>query len=310
MMDNWKNFTKQVNYILNNNLTKYDYNKSLKNIKKAADEILDTPEHFGNLLRMIETSNKKIRILDHGCGSCITVLFLILKGFENVWGVTVNFDKNISVNLYVKKVNLLIQDILNQRGKTKRIFIYDGKKLPFNSNSFDFIFSQQVLEHVSPNFRNFYIYEEKRVLKDKGFLYHQIPHKLVPFEAHTKKWFIHWFPKKYTLKILGSDTNEYNFTKKYLFLEWPWEIKKKLSSMNLNYLDITHFRLNKRVKGREFGFIGNLIRIIFFIFFKIPYLGKYISKISSYFFMLEIIIVKKTNMLLLKNKKLNLQDNK
>ena len=83
---------------------------------------------------------------------------------------------------------------------------------------------------------------------------------------------MHWLPKKYTLKLLGKNTNEHYFTENYLFLQWPWTLKNNFKTLSLFYLDITHFRLKKRVKGREFGFFGNTVRIIFFTFVKIPFI--------------------------------------
>ena len=70
------------------------------------------------------------------------------------------------------------------------------EKINFNDNSFDYIFSQQVIEHVESNLLESYLSEEKRILKKNGLVFHQIPHRLGPFEGHTKKWFIHWLPKK------------------------------------------------------------------------------------------------------------------
>ena len=40
-----------------------------------------------------------------------------------------------------------------------------GKKINFNDNSFDYIFSQQVIEHVESNLLESYLSEEKRILK-------------------------------------------------------------------------------------------------------------------------------------------------
>ena len=74
---------------------------------------------------------------------------------------------------------------------SERIKTYNGKKINFNDNSFDYIFSQQVIEHVESNLLESYLSEEKRILKKNGLVFHQIPHRLGPFEGHTKKWFIH-----------------------------------------------------------------------------------------------------------------------
>ena len=67
------------------------------------------------------------------------------------------------------------------------------------------------------------------------------------------KWFFHWFPKNITLKMLGQGSSEYEFTKNYLFLQWPWEIANDLNELNLYHKNITYKRLRTEYKRREFG---------------------------------------------------------
>ena len=62
---------------------------------------------------------------------------------------------------------------------------YDGLVLPFPDGRFDFVFSQQVLEHVAPDqIENYYI-EEARVLRPGGVAFHEVPHRLIPYDSHT-----------------------------------------------------------------------------------------------------------------------------
>lgn len=53
------------------------------------------------------------------------------------------------------------------------IIEYDGKTLPFNDNSFDIIFSSNVLEHVHS--LNDLLKENQRVIKPNGHLIHVLP---------------------------------------------------------------------------------------------------------------------------------------
>ena len=78
--------------------------------------------------------------------------------------------------------------------ENERIFNYDGKNLPFENNKFDLLISQQVLEHVKYDEKENTIKEQSRVMKNNAYAYFQIPHILVPYEAHTKTWLIHWLP--------------------------------------------------------------------------------------------------------------------
>ena len=291
-MSNWNKFVKEVGVTLKIKPNDILLKTKIENLKETVRSIKNSPEHLGQLEMVIKSKKKSSKILDHGCGNCLTVLFLILKGYKNVWGATVNFKNDIKTSNYVNNVNRIISSILNVKN-SKRVIIYNGFNLPFQKNYFDIIFTKQVLEHISPEDRLDFWYEEKRVLDNDGVLYHQIPHRLVPFEAHTKKWFFHWFPKNINLKILGKGSAEYDFTKNYLFLQWPWEIVNDLNNLNLYYKNITYQRLSRRIKGREFGLLGNLIRIILFSAFRIPLIGKKISKLLSCFFMLELIVTKK-----------------
>ena len=219
-MSYWNKFAKEVNVILSMKSSGTSYNSKIKNLKKIVESIKNSPEHLGQLEIVIKSKKKSSKILDHGCGNCLTVLFLILKGYKNVWGATVNFNNDTRKTNYIRNINRIISIILNSKN-TKRVIIYNGFELPFSKNYFDIIFTKQVLEHISPENRLDFWFEEKRVLHNDGILYHQIPHRLVPFEAHTKKWFFHWFPQNITLKMLGQGSSEYEFTKNYLFLQWP-----------------------------------------------------------------------------------------
>jgi hypothetical protein len=37
--------------------------------------------------------------------------------------------------------------------------------------------------------------EEARVLKSGGRVFHEVPHRLAPFEPHTRTWFLHSLPR-------------------------------------------------------------------------------------------------------------------
>ena len=223
-MDIWSEFSD-----ITINLIKNKYPKEYK-LKKWSylDTLINSsgyiPPHFGSLLIFKEI---KIRsnaiILDHGCGSCLTLCFLAIKKYNNIRGVEVNYDNDPYKVDYVNKVNSFFKLIFND--KINRITIYDGKKLPFEKDFFDFIFSQQVIEHIEHNVKLNYIKEESRVLKKNGLIYHQIPHRLVPYESHTRVWFLHWLPKK-IFRLFFFKKRKIEFIDKSLFLDWPWKIKK------------------------------------------------------------------------------------
>ncbi len=64
-----------------------------------------------------------------------------------------------------------------------------GEHLPFEDESFDFVISLAVLEHVQNV--DEVISETYRVLKPGGKVYFEVPNNIFPFEAHYK---MIWFP--------------------------------------------------------------------------------------------------------------------
>ena len=158
---------------------------SFQKLAKAVNE--DPPMALDNLsasIKKISNGNKNISILDHGCGGGLKSFYFIALGYKNMYGVNVNYNINY-LNTILKKIFKISE---------KRFYTTDGRILPFKENKFAFIFSLQVLEHLSDNFIDTYYSEEERVLKERGHVYHEVPHLLVPFESHSRLWFLHWLP--------------------------------------------------------------------------------------------------------------------
>ena len=131
-------------------------------------------------------NNKDVRILDCGCGGGQLVMYLKFLGYKNVIGVDV-YDQNRAGKLNLRH--------FNAESKTGDIFFkYDGSVLPFKKCSFDFIISQQVIEHVF-DVEN-YFSECCRVLVDRGSMLLDFPQRLIPYDSHTRMWFVHYLPKK------------------------------------------------------------------------------------------------------------------
>jgi SAM-dependent methyltransferase len=129
------------------------------------------------------------RILDCGCGSGYGSKFL--SGYANqVIGVDINkevIEYCISTH---KATNLSFQNI------------YPNHHLPFDDNDFDVVVSFQVVEHI-PDVPK-YLFEIKRVLKNKGVLFITTPnrrHRLLPLQRP-------WNPehlREYSLKDLYKE---------------------------------------------------------------------------------------------------------
>lgn len=290
-MNIWDKFSKTTIDLITNHYTDKYKIKEWNKLNKLINSNNYIPKHFGNLLFFKKIKNNhNAFILDHGCGSCLTLCFLAIKKYRNIWGVDVNFRNDPYIVKYIKKVNAFLKLILND--EKDRIKIYNGKKLPFKNSLFDFIFSQQVLEHVAPEIKIIYISEENRVLKKTGLIYHQIPHRLVPYESHTKIWFLHWLPKE-IFKLFFSDKKKIKFINKNLFLDWPWSIKKFFLNCNFSCHNITHYRLTVKPSEQKLSGFSFILRNFFYKVFKIPVIGTFFIKIFKNFFMLEMYFKKK-----------------
>jgi SAM-dependent methyltransferase len=268
----------------------YDEELRLFNWKSLKKKINLSQSHPVQINRVLAILHKKfldrkdIKILDHGCGGSYTILYLYALNYHNVFGVDIGGD--------YKEINNFF--FLTSRKYEQKKIIYDGIKLPFEDEFFDFIFTQQVMEHIPfSNLRNF-IKEESRVLKLEGIAYHQIPHKLVPYEAHIKIWLVHWLPKNLFILICKFLGKNYKFIKVHLWLEFPWKYLTYLSK----YIGSTKNLSTERIKlfnneSKEFNGLSYIIRKFCSSFHRVPIIGSFLSKIMSYFIMLETVSVKK-----------------
>ena len=176
------------------------------------------PYHLRPILRYLAEveavtgkSRAGIAVLDHGCGGGATLMYLAALGYRRVYGVDVGGD--------VEKADLALRAITELT--EPQLLIYDGSNLPFPADMFDFIFSQQVVEHVDDDCIEAYLDEEVRVLSDCGIVYHQIPHRWTPWESHTKTWAIHYLPRRVRLRLYGLFGHDPDYVEKILFLRTP-----------------------------------------------------------------------------------------
>lgn len=115
--------------------------------------------------------NRKSAILDFGCGSGNFVKELIECGY-NAFGCDIEF-KSIDNNDLEMMIN---------EGSIRRISL-TPYRLPFQDDSFDFIFSDDVFEHVK-NYPEA-ISELSRVLKPRGVCLHTFASRYRFIESHV-----------------------------------------------------------------------------------------------------------------------------
>jgi ubiquinone/menaquinone biosynthesis C-methylase UbiE len=89
----------------------------------------------------------------------------------------------------------LTQELLeNQEERGDRVALGDGEKMPYEDQTFDYIFSFSVLEHV--NDIEAVLKECYRVLKTDGVLYLSVPNYMKFREPHFKMFYIPLLPKR------------------------------------------------------------------------------------------------------------------
>jgi len=187
---------KEIKKILQNDIfiemlskeTKYDVILLTNYINTSIEEA----QHTINMLSSYNLKDK--RILEFGSGLGFASIMLHLKGYEitSFEPGGLGFEKNILVNRYIK-----------QHFNLEFNFINDINMI--NTNSFDFIFSNNVLEHID-NVEKI-ILKLNNCLTHEGIMIHNIPNYIIPYEPHFCIPFFPIFPKKMSFIIPGHITS-------------------------------------------------------------------------------------------------------
>jgi SAM-dependent methyltransferase len=232
-------------------------------------------------LKQVIREEKSIRILDYGCGKGQLLFYLRVLGYTNLTGVDVS---------NMEKINRLNKRYSNMGLGSKIFFKYDGVVLPFNSSSFDIIVSQQVIEHVH-NVEQYFL-ESRRVLSPKGQMLLDFPHRLVPFDTHTRMWFVHYFPA--TIRNIIYDKYRENKSEYYnniLNLRPIWYYKNLLNTNFSFVLDVTGDRIGNFEYQDHYE--GNIqFRLFANNFINMPLVGKFFKKIFGLFANATLIVTK------------------
>tara|TARA_B100000963_G_scaffold345380_1_gene349428 strand:- start:13228 stop:13953 length:726 start_codon:yes stop_codon:yes gene_type:complete len=156
---------------------------------------------FLALVRSLSSKkNKKdIKILDWGCGNGELVKFLNDQGYD-CYGLEI--ENNVKIKNEINFNN-------NENLLNKIHFILDDNITKFQSNYFDIVITNQVIEHMSN--KNGFIEELKRILRTGGFSYNILPAKFRFIEVHLKMPFVHWFPKNFLRKYVILFFNLFKF---------------------------------------------------------------------------------------------------
>ena len=196
-------------------------------VSAARASEIQPPAHLELILAVLREAQqgrrrKEMIILDHGCGGGMTLLYLVAIGYHGIYGVDPGSPCEDWNRLLAAECGIT----------EPRFWRYDGLRLPLDNDSVDVIFSQQVLEHVQPHLLEAYYAEEARVLKPGGLAYHQVSHRLVPYDSHSRTWLIHYLPLVLRRPLYRLTGNDPHYIESVLWLRWPWRHCKKLRALS------------------------------------------------------------------------------
>jgi len=177
----------------------------------------DPPVHLKAMLqhlRLLSEDRPKdqIRILDHGVGGGLTLLYLYANGYPQVHGVDIGGP--------IETFSAFLAEHFGF--SPEQVQLYEGAILPYPDAYFDYVYSEQVLEHVRPHQIVHYLEEERRVTRNGAIVFHRVPQRLTPFESHTQRWLLHYMPRPLWLWALKASGVNTETARKALFLRWPW----------------------------------------------------------------------------------------
>ncbi len=188
---------------------------------------------ISNIDEYIKIKNRKINILDFGCGNGSAISQYLIRPEVNLYGVDIHDESIDYANRHFRSSNA--------------IFL---KEIPKNV-LFDIIIYADVLEHLE-NPENF-LKEHSKLLKDDGIILGSIPNGYGPFEIEKKLTYYLGLESlvsvlikiKQKFKNKNSETIPYNFESGHV----NFFTQKKFRDL----LSKSGFQLDKIEKG---GFIG------------------------------------------------------
>ena len=140
----------------------------------------------------------KTKLLDLGCGTGGATVAWSLKGVKS-FGID-----QLEEDLRLAKLRGYSE------GVSPRFILNKKLVLPIKSDTFDIVVCDQVLEHTIDLSKT--VSEIKRVLKEDGIAYIDVPNRFFPLENHYHLLFVHWFPApvcKFIIKIANRKYFDY-----------------------------------------------------------------------------------------------------
>jgi ubiquinone/menaquinone biosynthesis C-methylase UbiE len=130
----------------------------------------------------------------------------------------------------------------------------DGRSLPFADDSFDYVHSSAVLEHVGNAVQQMAFIAEARRVAQKG-VFLTTPNRWYPIEFHTVLPVAHWLPRKIFRRILVMSGKEFFASEQNLNLLSARQLRRM--AKDIGFWD------DYRVHGvRLVGLVSNVIFVL------------------------------------------------
>ncbi len=226
-------------------------------------KIHPTHIHILNLISNFSNNNNQIKVLDSGCGTGKLMKLFLDNNFD-IHGYDISDLHKTGLINKIKDIS----ELLIKQNRVKIISLHE--KLPFDNNFFDYVVSNQVVEHVKDI--KHYIEENLRVLKPGGKLILCFPTKEIIIEPHIKLPFLHILPKKFQFLYL------------YFFYKFDYKMAQErffYIQNNCFYRKLDYFRSLDTSLLHDFSFTSNLFYVKFPIIKK--YFSFFINRIPVYF---------------------------
>jgi SAM-dependent methyltransferase len=171
-------------------------------------------------------------IMDFGCGSGKMVNELRKMGYLAFGcGTRFSTEENVDTETMMEQGILRSIDLKHYR-------------LPFEDNTFDFIYSNSVFEHVQNYLES--IAEIARVLKSDGFCIHSFPSRYLPIECHVRLPFASVIQSRFWLyfwALLGLRNEDTEFNNAKVATEWFYNYLKTETNYLTKTLLKKHFKM-------------------------------------------------------------------
>lgn len=160
-----------------------------------------THQHLCNIINTEITNfngqDKVIRILDVGCGNGFLIYFLqkMLPALHQnyifeIYGFDVGDSQIQTASFFEKTLLFLSKEFPDIIWSERLIKVTSNEVWPYSDQFFDFVISNQVMEHIFDH--KFVFSETNRVLANGGIAVHLFPLKYYLWETHLNLPFVHW----------------------------------------------------------------------------------------------------------------------